>query len=462
MIDSITKIAEEIARKKAGEFAPGIPESRARSEIPTIKAPVLWTMAEQKHDADRAGLHYDLRLSDGSTAYSWAIRKGLPAIGERRLAIRQPDHDHSYISFQGQLGKGYGSGRVYLNRLGMMSLLKSSPSSVRWAALDKKNPQEFLMVHTPAYGKDAWQVQNVTPTVEKRPDVPLGKPKFDDASPSDLPRFMSDRYALSSKIDGAHMTVHFGDRVEVFSQQPSVTGELVNHSYVFGVDEPVPASLKGTKVRAEAFAVKGKTVLPNRELAGLLNSSPGEVLRRMKDEGIQLVLAPIKMIADKGKPVDAAPYKDHIRMMSVVAKQAPGHWMMPDIAITLEDKKKLAEKIRTGKHPLTEEGMVAWPLKEVGARPTKLKYVDHFQVYIQDVYPMMSGGKPTELAGGFWYSLTPSGPSVGKVGTGFSDVLRKEMWEGRKDLKGRKVVIESLGRFPSGAYRAPSFVSFHL
>jgi len=369
MID-VVKIAEALVRKR-GEFAPGIPEDRARSAIPVTKAPVSWVFSEQVHDADRAGLHRDLRLSDGSTAYSWAIRKGLPAIGEKRLAIRQPDHDHSYISFQGQLGKGYGSGRVYLNRLGMMSLLKSSPSSIRWAALDKKNPQEFVMTHTPAYGRDSWQVQNVTPTVEKRPDVPLGKPKFNEASPSDLARFMTDRYALTSKVDGADMTIHFGDRMEVFSHQPSVSGELVNHSYVFGVDKPVPPELKGTKVRAEAFAIKGKTVLPNRELAGLLNSSSGDVIQKMKAAGIRLVLAPIKMIADKGEPVDALPYKDHIQMMKEVVRKAPGNWMMMDIAITPEDKKKLADKIKAGRHPLTEEGMVAWPLRTLPELPPR-------------------------------------------------------------------------------------------
>jgi len=75
---------------------------------------------------------------------------------------------------------------------------------------------------------------------------------------------------------------------------------------------------------------------------------------------------------------------------------------------------------------------------------------------------MISKGKEMPLVGALKYSLTPKGNPVGKVGTGFTKTLRKEMWEEQGDLKGRKAVIESVGQFPSGAYRAPSFVSLHL
>jgi len=36
------------------------------------------------------------------------------------------------------------------------------------------------------------------------------------------------------------------------------------------------------------------------------------------------------------------------------------------------------------------------------------------------------------------------------------------MWDNRKEMVGRKVVVKSAEQLPSGAFRAPSFESFHL
>jgi hypothetical protein len=448
--------------KLAEEFAPGIPSKAAKSTIPTL-AGKMWAFSEQRHDAKRAGLHSDLRLSDGQTALSWAIRKGLPLPGQTFLAIRQPDHTHKYISYAGPLGKGYGEGMVSVNRIGMTKIISSSPETIRFAALDKKNPSEFLMFRTPKLNPDSWLIKNVTPTVASRPDMAIGKPKFNEAPVADLGRFLSDRYLLSSKIDGAHLNVKLGDRVEVFSHQPSVTGEHVNHTYVFGFDgAEVPEDLKGTTVKAEGFAMEGDKVIPNRELSGILNSAPEKALKTIKERGLRFILAPLKVIEYQGKSMGMAPYNDHLPIMKKIVKEAPGSWMMPDIAVTPEQKEKLVASIKSGKHPLTTEGMVAWPVREAAATPFKLKFRDPYQVYISEIYPMVSKGKVTNVAGGFSYSLKPGGPAVGRVGTGFSDELRKELWVGREELKGRKVIIEAPEQFPGGAYRAPSFVSFHL
>jgi len=40
--------------------------------------------------------------------------------------------------------------------------------------------------------------------------------------------------------------------------------------------------------------------------------------------------------------------------------------------------------------------------------------------------------------------------------------IRKEMWEERKNLRGKKAIVSSLREYQSGAKRAPSFISFHL
>jgi len=445
-----------------GYFAPGLPSRELKRVIPSVNKPEEWEFSEQIHDADRAGRHSDLRLSDGRTAFSWALRKGLPSEpGEKRLAIRQPDHAPSYLPFSGRIESRYGHGTVDVNRIGPVRVLSASPSKVRIVALDRKNPQEITMVKTPGQGKDKWLAIDTTPTVKSRPDIVLGKEKFRLSSANDLGRFLSGKFIMAPKIDGGAVTVNLGDRVEIFSHAPSTSGELVNHSYVLPTGE-VPKDLKGTQIKAEILGRQGGKVIPLRTLGGILNSTPENALDRMTKEKIKLFLAPWKMVKFRGKRVDDLPYEDQLDLMKEVTKKVDAPWIRIPQASTPTSKIKLIEAMKSGKHPLTDEGLVAWPKGAISPIPTKVPFNAHSQVYIVDVYPMVSGGKKMAMAGGFSYSLKPGGPVVGNVGTGFTMQERKEFWRDREALKGAKIVIESKGQFPSGAHRAPSYKSLHL
>ncbi len=70
-----------------------------------------------QHYADKAGLHYDLRLGYEGVLKSFACRKISGLIKgdvKKILLFKQPDHDASWFDFEGEIKDGYGAGRIYL------------------------------------------------------------------------------------------------------------------------------------------------------------------------------------------------------------------------------------------------------------------------------------------------------------------------------------------------------------
>ncbi len=114
------------------QAALGIPDRKARSKIPVV-TDGQWEYGVHEHHAHRAGKHYDLRLGDPETkkAHSWALRY-LPKPGEKRLAVRQPDHTMKYMDFEGNIPSGYGAGDVKLHARGKAKIHSSAPDKINF------------------------------------------------------------------------------------------------------------------------------------------------------------------------------------------------------------------------------------------------------------------------------------------------------------------------------------------
>ncbi|MEM3829379.1 MAG: DNA polymerase ligase N-terminal domain-containing protein [Conexivisphaerales archaeon] len=105
-----------------------------------------------KHYANRAGLHYDLRIQKPDNKKemdSYAIRKGIPETsGEKRLAIKQPVHDIKWLKFQGEIPEGeYGAGTLEIWDSGSAVLLKDTNSVKIYNFFGKKMMGLYSLVH---------------------------------------------------------------------------------------------------------------------------------------------------------------------------------------------------------------------------------------------------------------------------------------------------------------------------
>lgn len=120
-----------------------------------MNEPTQILFVRQKHDAKRAGLHYDYRVVIGDKAFSWASRKEFPESGKPTILWEQPVHDRTYATTpdivipEGQ----YGAGTQVLD-YAQKGTAEVHDDSYH---LELKNGDRFLIKKAPEhYGEKAW------------------------------------------------------------------------------------------------------------------------------------------------------------------------------------------------------------------------------------------------------------------------------------------------------------------
>lgn len=456
-------VLEKIARKKK-DFAPGIPDKNRTTRFPSVKKPAIWGSVIQEHDADRAGKHFDLRLADPKTgiAHSWAIRY-LPKPGEKRLAIRQPDHTKEYMSFQGEIPAGYGKGKVRIHTLSDAEILESSPTKVVFNQYVGRDTHEYALIKTK--GKN-WIIMNRTPTSDKI-KIPESKPKYREKKPSQVdPDKPGERW--DAKIDGAHLIydIQPGKSIRAFSHRKSKRGAaLIQHTYRIPSlsGRKAPRGIKHTQLRGEVYAIdpKSKKAILAHELGALLNSNVIRSREKQKTKG-KLINTVFDIIKYDGKDVSDLPTEEKRKLIRNLLKKdgLSRIFHTPPSATSAKKKKELLEKIRKGKLKQTKEGIIVHSPEGV---MTKVKFKKEWDIRISKIFTKKRS-KARGMAGGFEYEIVDGKKTKkkGRVGTGFTHKLRRAMLANPEDFVGVVAKVTGLEQHKSGVIRGVSFLGWHL
>lgn len=414
--------------------------------LPRLTPGTLVDYNVQRHEARRAGLHRDVRIGTKRHGLvSWATRKDLPAEGSKIAIHPQPIHPHSYLGWEGDIPSGYGAGKVSTETLGKALITKSSPTEVHATLAGQREHHRLAFLKT-AKGWLLTRGRHPVPPKEAQ------KPKYKSVSPEKAHEHLKSiepGTIVQPKVDGALVYVTTkGNQPEVFSHRVSKrTGKHIVHTERFFKGRPttsIPREHQHTLI-GELYGTRRGKAVPPQELGGILNTHLGESIGKQKKKGIKLKIMPFDYANGKGES-----YPERLEKVKATLRHLPkGTFHPPEEAKTPGAARRLFEKIRGGRHPLTSEGVIVHPPK---GRMVKIKNVEEEDVKISGTFP--GSGKFHGSHGGFIYS-DKQGRELGRVGTGFNDETRRELHK----YVGRKARIRHQGKYKSGAYRAPSFIA---
>ena len=113
-----------------------------------------------KHDAKRAGTHYDLRIEvEKDYVYSIAFRYN-PLTNDKAMGVVQPLHTSQWLNFEGEIEEGYGKGKLKIISNGTAQFFKSEHTIViklndvkntkvyQFAVIKLKEKNQLLFVKT--------------------------------------------------------------------------------------------------------------------------------------------------------------------------------------------------------------------------------------------------------------------------------------------------------------------------
>lgn len=446
--DALKQLQEQMLQEKTAAAIPGLPDRRDMGDLSMLHEDDIATLIRQLHRARRAGVHEDLRLGGPGGLLSWAVPKQLPTDDAKRLAIRQPVHDWSYKDFHGRLRQGYGKGTVEKMEESPVVILKNSGDHIMFTRGDMRDAPIYNLRKTK---DDNWLLFI---SRKGQPDVVRMYPKehFKSVPMDKVPALIASGAAVTRKIDGAGALLYLGDHgAEAYGIRTNSKGEKPSYTDAIGGLRSlnIPKDLRGTLLRAEVFGQRaGQSIGPN-ELGGILNATTRNAVYKKRGDGIRMLLAALAVHRNGVDDYDPKAVEDIVRRLGAAN-------VIPVTRYTGKDALEAIERMRNGDDTLTNEGVV---IHQPGQRPLKAKFKEDADVVIRDVFKAGVGPGVRPRAGGFSYSLPGSDKVIGRVGTGFDHAMLEDMLANPDRYVGRTARIQSQQQYPSGAYRAPSFIA---
>ena len=434
--------------KKIASSSPGIPDRSDYGDTTRLTPGQLADMIVQDHSAIRAGNHKDVRIGTPDTnLFSWATKKDFPVEVGKPIALhRQPLHSHAYGQYEGDIGPGYGEGSVSKALQRKILITKNDPSGFSFTAAEG-NPDRYRF-KAPDSESDPWMAFKAGPTPDlTHPKFHMKSVPIDDIL-ANLPE--DNTFSIQPKVDGALQALRWrNNKPEILSHRLSKrTGRQIERTeHLFGMrpDVPRPVGItSGMELLGEFTAEKDGRPLEPQATGGYLNSSLAKATEA-RNSGLNTKLRLFDIAGSNLPP------SERRKLLEAASSSLPGVEVMPE-ENTREGAKEMIRQILAGTHPLTKEGVI---YRGHDGDPVKWKVREDADVHISSTFP--GKGRFAGGPGGFNYSREEGGPEVGRVGTGFSDEVRKSL----DSYTGRTARIHHLGEYPSGAFRGASFIAPH-
>lgn len=421
----------------------------------------------------------------------FAIRKGLPMEGQKRMAVE--NDPHLVDDFDGEIKEGYGKGQKKLLYTGNAIVKINGKTQVAKVNLHEhravraglhydiafegveSNTERFEVniPNGPFKGRYAFlrpqgfEEGQVLITRMKDYGLVDPKPDYNLKSREWLKELESDpsNYIVEQKLDGSLANVIIKDNRAIFRSHrdggetyydrlPGIewlnnNSRLLSNRLLFKGPDQEGTVLKGELVHHEGAA----------KVSGILNSLPDKSIAYQREHGV-VTFHPWDVIKLRGKDISNRPYGERREILEAVVSDVrrfnPNWHVIP--AVTDEYTRFYDQIVSDPRGLPYSEGVVVKHANGVsGDSWQKIKLRDTVDVRIIDV--LEGSGKYSNSVGRI---LVETATGRGEVGSlAIPDWQRKQMWIDRARMPGQIIEIKAMGITESGAPRAGVMVRFH-
>lgn len=465
-------------------------------DLPQHNQPFQARAKIELHEARRAGTHLDFRIVLPSTfwqqerVYDFAVvkRTEFPQeTGKPFLVVQRNNHSMGYFNTDSHtFGPGeYGEGEMKTIWRGIIDVTHSSPDKIEFQINDGEfagryciftSKSEVVRFDTDNQGFLIRMKDPVLPHKERMQFV-SGEKKVEAA------RALPNEHIAEFKADGANFTVIPGPKENlVISRRLSVTGHPINQSSKMPwlKHAKFPEEYYGRFIHCEI--VEYDPTQPfvrhghHTETAGLLNSKAERSRSIQLQRGKPLIAMIWDIDGDQPYEARRADYMRLVHQSAMTRRVDLRRWGAPVTERLLfkrlvrpfmlhrpRDNRELGLTMEEWSNLVKDRGGEGVVIKRLDGRYyedpyIKDKRVDGYDVTIVDF--LEGEGRNVGRLG----ALVVEDPETkvrSKVGTGFSDQERQDIWDNRDQLAGAVISAEAVELSPRGALRGPRFVELH-